>query len=39
MEVMEQVLHAFLVEFLEIFYFIIYGFAFCVKRANTMLQR
>ena len=39
MEVMEEVIYAFLVEFLEIFYFIYYGIAFCVKRANTMLQR
>ena len=39
MEVMEEVVYAFLVEFLEIFYFIYYGIAFCVKRINEMCQR
>ena len=36
---MKEVLYAFLVEFLEIFYLIYYGFIICAKRVNTMLQR
>jgi len=39
MEVMEEILHAFLLEFLEILYILIYGFTWCIKGINSMLQR
>ena len=36
---MKEVLYAFLVEFLEIFYFIYYGLIMCIKRVSESVER